>query len=76
MAHNANFSKYGHNDFYCALGYKSEVIKEYFYKQKILNSDFTIDLSNGQIDYHKIGINKLESYPNKYWNKFNDRRPC
>ena len=48
------FSKYNHTDFYCALGYKSEVIKEYFYKQKILNSDFTIDLSNGRIDYHKL----------------------
>ena len=47
-------SKYGHNDFYCALGYKSEVIKEYFYKQRILNSDFSIDLSSGNIDYHRM----------------------
>ena len=27
------------------LGHKSELIKEYFYKQRILNSDFSIDLN-------------------------------
>ena len=47
------FSKYGHTDFYCALGYKSEIIKEYFYKQRLLNSDFSIDLSTGNIEYHR-----------------------
>lgn len=43
------YAKFGHNDFLIALGYKSEVIKEYFLNYKILNSDFTIDLKNGSI---------------------------
>jgi glucose-1-phosphate cytidylyltransferase len=43
------YAKFGHNDFLVALGYKSEVIKEYFLNYKILNSDFTIDLKNGSI---------------------------
>ena len=37
------YSNYGHNEFYLALGYKSEVIKEYFYNYGILNSNFKID---------------------------------
>ena len=47
------FARYDFTDFYCALGYKSELIKEYFYKQRILNSDFSIDLASGDIDFHK-----------------------
>lgn len=41
------YSKYGYEDFYLALGYKSEIIKEYFYNYGILNSNFTINLKNG-----------------------------
>ena len=47
------YSNYGFNDFNVALGYKGEIIKEYFYKQKIYNSDFTIDLNSGDIKYHQ-----------------------
>ena len=43
------YSKYGHKDFYLALGYKSEIIKEYFYNYKIFNSDFKINLNSGKI---------------------------
>ena len=43
------YSKYGHKDFYLALGYKSEIIKEYFYNYKIFNSDFKITLNDGKI---------------------------
>jgi glucose-1-phosphate cytidylyltransferase len=41
------YEKYNHKDFFIALGYKSEFIKDYFLKYKILNSDFTIDLKTG-----------------------------
>ena len=41
------YAKYGHKDFYVALGYKSEVVKEFFLHYKALNSDFTVDLSTG-----------------------------
>ena len=47
------FARFNFTDFYCALGYKSELIKEYFYKQRILNSDFSIDLASGDINFHK-----------------------
>ncbi len=47
------YSKHGYNDFYLALGYKSEVIKSYFSKYKTLNSDFRIDISTGKITPYK-----------------------
>jgi glucose-1-phosphate cytidylyltransferase len=43
------YAKYGYNDFTVALGYKSELIKEYFLNYKALNSDFTIDLETGKV---------------------------
>ena len=43
------YSKHGHKDFYLALGYKSEIIKEYFYNYEISNSDFKISLNTGEI---------------------------
>jgi len=47
------YAKFGHKDFYIALGYKSEVIKDYFLKYNSLSSDFTVDLSNGKINPHQ-----------------------
>ena len=47
------YAKYGHSDFYLALGYKAELIKEYFLNYKSLNSDFTIDLQSGKVSAHQ-----------------------
>jgi len=47
------YAHFGHKDFYLALGYKSEMIKDYFLNYKILNDDFSIDLSNGEIETHQ-----------------------
>lgn len=47
------YAHFGHKDFYLALGYKSEIIKDYFLNYKILNDDFSIDLSNGEIETHQ-----------------------
>jgi len=47
------FATFGHNDFNLALGYKAEIIKEYFLNYYKLNSDFTVDLSNGNVNYHQ-----------------------
>ena len=52
-----HYSKYGCNDFYIALGYKSEVIKEYFLNYYTLNNDFSVDLATGKVDINDI--NKL-----------------
>jgi glucose-1-phosphate cytidylyltransferase len=48
------YAKYGHHDFYIALGYKSELIKEYFLNYKTLNSDFTINLNSGDLVTHNV----------------------
>lgn len=43
------YAKHGITDFGVALGYKAEVIKDYFHNFSILNSDFTVNLKNGSI---------------------------
>ncbi|HAZ03476.1 MAG: glucose-1-phosphate cytidylyltransferase [Bacteroidetes bacterium GWF2_42_66] len=45
------YSKYGFNDFIIALGYKGEVIKEYFLNYYALNNNFSVNLSDGAISY-------------------------
>ena len=47
------YATFGHKDFYIALGYKAEIIKEYFLHYRTLNSDFTVDLSSGDIVAHQ-----------------------
>ena len=47
------FSHYGHNDFYIALGYKGEVIKNYFKNFSLLNKDFKVNLENGEVEFLK-----------------------
>ena len=47
------YSKYGFKDFYLALGYKSNVIKEYFYNYEILNSNFKVDFKNRSVTPYK-----------------------
>ena len=46
------YSHYGFNDFIICLGVKGDIIKDYFYRYDILNNDFTIDMSTGDISYH------------------------
>jgi glucose-1-phosphate cytidylyltransferase len=40
------YSFYGYNNFILCLGYKGNIIKNYFFNYEILNSDFTIELGN------------------------------
>jgi glucose-1-phosphate cytidylyltransferase len=44
------YAHFGHKDFYVALGYKAEVVKDYFLNYRSLNSDFTVDLGSGQVN--------------------------
>ena len=46
------YAFYGHKEFFIALGYKAELIKEYFLKFNAINSDFSVDLSSGKIEVH------------------------
>ena len=48
------YAKFGHKDFYVALGYKAEMIKDYFLNYRALNSDFTIELDTGNIVPHQL----------------------
>ena len=50
------YSSYGHKDFYLALGYKSEVIKDYFINYNNLNSDLSIDFNKREI----TSLNKIK----------------
>lgn len=49
----STYAYFGHTDFHLALGYKAEVIKEYFLHYRSLNSDFTVDLKSGEIRSHQ-----------------------
>lgn len=50
------YSKYGYKEFLLALGYKSQLIKEYFLNYTRLNSDFTVDLKSGVVTSHKSEV--------------------
>ncbi len=53
------YKKYKFNEFIVALGYKGEIIKEYFINYKILNSNFQINLDSGEI---KLGEMDIENW--------------
>jgi glucose-1-phosphate cytidylyltransferase len=46
------FGAHGINEFIIALGYKGEVIKEYFLNYYSINNDITIDLASGKTIIH------------------------
>jgi glucose-1-phosphate cytidylyltransferase len=48
------YAHYGHKDFYVALGYKAEMVKEYFLNYRALNADFTVDLKSGDVTSHQL----------------------
>lgn len=55
------YSKFGHNDFYIALGYKGEVIKDYFKNFK--NKDWKINLIDTGSDTLTGGrLKRMEKY--------------
>ncbi len=54
------YAKFGHKDFYLALGYKSELIKSYFLNYRSVTADCTIDLGSGKVIEHQYkGIDWL-----------------
>ncbi len=40
------YAHYGYTEFVLPLGYKGEVIKEYFYHYELMNADITVELGN------------------------------
>ena len=47
-----HYATYGFKNFVIALGYKGEVIKKYMVDYCSLNSNLTVDLSNGKVTKH------------------------
>ena len=45
------YARYGHNEFTIALGYKGEVIKQYFLDYRLMRSDVCVQLRSGVVDY-------------------------
>jgi len=48
----ARYARFGFKDFVLPLGYKGEVIKQYFHDYKVRNTDFTVDLGTGNCTLH------------------------
>ena len=48
------YAKFDHKDFYLALGYKAEMIKEYFLNYRSLNADFSVDLLTGSLEPYQL----------------------
>ncbi len=46
------YARFGFKDFILPLGYKGEVIKQYFHDYNIRNTDFTVELKSGTITAH------------------------
>lgn len=47
------YAAFGHTDFCCALGYKAELVKQYFLNFFALNNDLSIDLGTGKTTIHE-----------------------
>src|ERR1041384_3920301 len=47
------YARAGNNEFLIALGYKGEIIKDYFINYHLRSSDLTVDLATGRIDYSR-----------------------
>jgi glucose-1-phosphate cytidylyltransferase len=54
------YGSYGFNEFIICIGYKGYVIKEYFMNYFLHNSDFTVDLENNNIEFHKSHSEKFK----------------
>lgn len=52
------YAYYGYNEFVIPLGYKGNIIKDYFINLQGYNSDFTVDTATGRIVYHNSSPDK------------------
>jgi glucose-1-phosphate cytidylyltransferase len=44
-----SYASYGHKDFYVALGYKADAVRQYFSQYHTVNSDFSVNLGTGKL---------------------------
>ncbi len=46
------YAHYGFNEFILALGYKGDMIRDYFLNHRVLSSNFTLNTKTGEINFH------------------------
>ena len=51
MAHHEELPAHGFNEFVCCLGYSGDVIKRYFLDYHALQTDVTVSLAQGRVEY-------------------------
>ena len=56
----ARYARFGFKEFILPLGYKGEVIKQYFHDYKLRNTDFTVDLRTGCCTLHEGAAVELD----------------
>ncbi len=54
------YESFGFNDFIICLGYKGQMIKDYFLNYYLYNSDLTVDVNNGNIEILRSGQEKFK----------------
>lgn len=47
------YSNYGFNEFILTLGYKGDMIKDYFLNHRTYSNDFTLDTKTNEVKFHK-----------------------
>jgi len=52
------YASYGYKDFILCLGYKGNVIKEYFYNYALANNDVTVELGKRSVTVHEGAENE------------------
>lgn len=50
-----HYAKFGYEEFILALGYKADIVKNYFLNYSSLNSDFTVSMKTGETEFHNKG---------------------
>jgi glucose-1-phosphate cytidylyltransferase len=52
----SRYAQFGLTDFVIALGYKGQVIKDYFLHYRTQTDDMEVDLASGRVTWHSTGV--------------------
>ena len=72
-----HYAHYGYDDFVIALGYRGELIKQYFTQYAALSGDLTVRTNGGVVERSAIrhDAGRLDPAPRRYGLRHRDRRP-
>lgn len=54
------YAHYGFKEFVLALGYKGDMIKEYFLNERALNNNFTLNTKTGEMEFRNGGFDDFK----------------